>query len=176
MADDFNPPESCSDKKFVARGKMYQGNLKFILDSKLKPSKHVFWIKAWETGNLLVWERVWRQMAQTTSELSKISHEIKQINPIVRCDIQIPGEGGRLSLADAKIIDLWERGAWSSHFSGRQKIKTSQRVLCFLIVREEASWIQYKDRGPLSVLQEVNVVWLPIKKNVFNYFWKLVAK
>lgn len=176
MADDFNPPESCSDKKFVARGKMYQRNLKFILDSKLKPSKHVFWIKAWETGNLLVWERVWRQMSQISSELNKISHQKKQINSKVRCHIQIPGERGRPVLADAKIIGPWERGAWSSHFSGRQNIKTSQRVLCLSVVREEASWIQYKDRGLLSVLQEVNAAWLPIKKNVFNYFWKLVAK
>lgn len=34
MADDFNPPENLSDKKFIARGKMYQRNLKFILDSE----------------------------------------------------------------------------------------------------------------------------------------------
>lgn len=33
MADDFNPLESLSDKKFIARGTMYQRNLKLILDS-----------------------------------------------------------------------------------------------------------------------------------------------
>lgn len=33
MADDFNPLESLSDKKFIARGTMYQRNLKPILDS-----------------------------------------------------------------------------------------------------------------------------------------------
>lgn len=68
-------------------------------------------------------------MTQTTSELNKISHQIRQINPVVRHHIQVPGEGRRLSLADAKIMDPWKRGAWSS-----QKVEASQRALCFSVL------------------------------------------
>lgn len=39
MADDFNLSESLSEEKFIARGKMYQRNLKLTLDSEQKPSK-----------------------------------------------------------------------------------------------------------------------------------------
>lgn len=42
MADDFNPPESLSDKKFIARGTMYQRNLKLILDSNAKALQNMY--------------------------------------------------------------------------------------------------------------------------------------
>lgn len=42
MTDDFNPSESLSDKKFIARGTMHQRNLKLILDSKAKALQNMY--------------------------------------------------------------------------------------------------------------------------------------
>lgn len=42
MADDFNPSESLSDKKFITRGTMNQRNLKLILGSKAKALQNVY--------------------------------------------------------------------------------------------------------------------------------------
>lgn len=42
MADVFNPSESISDKKFIARGTMCQRNLKFILDSNAKTLQNIY--------------------------------------------------------------------------------------------------------------------------------------
>lgn len=42
MADDINPPESLSDKKFIARGIMYPRNLKLMLNSKAKILQNMY--------------------------------------------------------------------------------------------------------------------------------------
>lgn len=60
-------------------------------------------------------------MAQTTSELNKIAHQIQQINPVLRGHIQIPRQevGYRefLSLTNANIIKQCERNEHGIHIS-----------------------------------------------------------
>lgn len=130
MADDFNPSESLSDKKSIARGTMHQRNLKLILDSKAKALQNMYFEQTLGNWKFISLGKKLKTDTQTTSEFSKISHQLKQINPVVR--FHIPGIYLYvISLPNAEIREPWKKGSMEFTFQREARDKNITKSLEF---------------------------------------------